>query len=319
MGVKLLGKMKIHEIAKELGLTSKDVIAKANELGMDVKSHLSSVEDADAEKIRNSFNIKKKESDVKTEKKQKENKVKKDDAPVIIRREVIITEDKKNEKKEENKMDNRENVGFVERRKNQDYNIVYRNKPTKPLTVNELFGIKKKEKKEERKVEPKKEEVQIKNEEKEIVKKEEKTINTDNNFNKNSSQTINQNRENKMSNNNNKNNNYKENQNNRFNNRNNYNKDRKFNNYGNNQNRDGIKYNNNNQQGRFQNNRPRPGFNKGERRPLDEKGIDKNIKNIMSNDMGEKETQRDYNSRSIDKQKINNRYEGKNKKANKNK
>ena len=314
-----MGKMKIHEIAKELGLTSKDVIAKANELGMDIKSHLSSVEDADAEKIRNSFNIKKKESDVKTEKKQKENKVKKDDALVIIRREVIITEDKKNEKKEENKMDNRENVGFVERRKNQDYNIVYRNKPTKPLTVNELFGIKNEEKKEEKKVEPKKEEVQIKNEEKEIVKKEEKTINTDNNFNKNSSQTINQNRENKMSNNNNKNNNYKENQNNRFNNRNNYNKDRKFNNYGNNQNRDGIKYNNNNQQGRFQNNRPRPGFNKGERRPLDEKGIDKNIKNIMSNDMGEKETQRDYNSRSIDKQKINNRYEENNKKANKNK
>ncbi len=314
-----MGKMKIHEIAKELGLTSKDVIAKANELGMDIKSHLSSVEDADAEKIRNSFNIKKKESEVKTEKKQKENRSKKDDAPVIIRREVIITEEQKNEKKEENKKDNRENVGFVERRKNQDYNIVYRNKPTKPLTVNELFGIKSEEKKEEKKVELKKEEVQIKNEEKEIVKKEEKTINTDNNFNKNSSQTINQNRENKMSNNNNKNNNYKENQNNRFNNRNNYNKDRKFNNYGNNQNRDGIKYNNNNQQGRFQNNRPRPGFNKGERRPLDEKGIDKNIKNIMSNDIGEKETQRDYNSRSIDKQKINNRYEENNKKANKNK
>ena len=314
-----MGKMKIHEIAKELGLTSKDVIAKANELGMDIKSHLSSVEDADAEKIRNSFNIKKKESEVKTEKKQKENRSKKDDAPVIIRREVIITEEQKNEKKEENKKDNRENVGFVERRKNQDYNIVYRNKPTKPLTVNELFGIKSEEKKEEKKVEPKKEEVQIKNEEKEIVKKEEKTINTDNNFNKNSNQTINQNRENKMNNNNNKNNNYKENQNNRFNNRNNYNKDRKFNNYGNNQNRDGIKYNNNNQQGRFQNNRPRPGFNKGERRPLDEKGIDKNIKNIMSNDIGEKETQRDYNSRSIDKQKINNRYEENNKKANKNK
>ena len=131
-----MGKMKIHEIAKELGLTSKDVIAKANELGMDIKSHLSSVEDADAEKIRNSFNIKKKESEVKTEKKQKENRSKKDDAPVIIRREVIITEEQKNEKKEENKKDNRENVGFVERRKNQDYNIVYRNKPTKPLTVN---------------------------------------------------------------------------------------------------------------------------------------------------------------------------------------
>ena len=32
MGVKLLGKIKIHEIAKELNLASKDVIAKANEL-----------------------------------------------------------------------------------------------------------------------------------------------------------------------------------------------------------------------------------------------------------------------------------------------
>ena len=32
-------------------------------------------------------------------------------------------------------------VGFVERNRN-DYNIVYRNKPSKPLTVSELFGIK---------------------------------------------------------------------------------------------------------------------------------------------------------------------------------
>ena len=32
MGVKLLGKIKIHEIAKELNLSSKEIINKANEL-----------------------------------------------------------------------------------------------------------------------------------------------------------------------------------------------------------------------------------------------------------------------------------------------
>ena len=64
----------------------------------------------------------------------------------------------------------------------------------------------------------------------------------------------------------------------------------------------------NNQNGRFNNGR----------RPLDEKGIDKNIKNIMTIEMPEKEAQRDYSSKAIDKQKANNRYEDKtNKKANK--
>ena len=36
MGVKWLGKIKIHEIAKLLGLGSKEVVAKAQELGIPV-------------------------------------------------------------------------------------------------------------------------------------------------------------------------------------------------------------------------------------------------------------------------------------------
>lgn len=45
MGVKLLGKIKIHEIAKKLGLTSKEVIKRANELNIEAKSHLSGVDE----------------------------------------------------------------------------------------------------------------------------------------------------------------------------------------------------------------------------------------------------------------------------------
>ena len=35
-------------------------------------------------------------------------------------------------------------IGFIENKRNKDYNIVYRDRPTKPLTVSELLGIGKK-------------------------------------------------------------------------------------------------------------------------------------------------------------------------------
>ena len=53
--MKQLGKIKIHEIAKELGVESKEIIASAQKLGIEVTSHLSRVEDEVAQKIRNSF------------------------------------------------------------------------------------------------------------------------------------------------------------------------------------------------------------------------------------------------------------------------
>ena len=55
MGVNLLGKIKIHEIAKELGLTSKQIIEKANSLGIDVSSHMSSVDEEQAKRIKDSL------------------------------------------------------------------------------------------------------------------------------------------------------------------------------------------------------------------------------------------------------------------------
>ena len=67
MGVILLGKIKIHEIAKKLGVNSKDVLEKAQELGLDVKSHMSSVDEADAKKIESKFSGVKKETKEKKE------------------------------------------------------------------------------------------------------------------------------------------------------------------------------------------------------------------------------------------------------------
>ena len=47
-----MGKVKIYEIAKELNIENKELIELAKKLGIEAKSHLSSIDEADAEKIK---------------------------------------------------------------------------------------------------------------------------------------------------------------------------------------------------------------------------------------------------------------------------
>ncbi|MFQ9264097.1 MAG: translation initiation factor IF-2 [Clostridia bacterium] len=354
-----MGKIKIYEIAKKLGLTSKEVLEMAQKLNIEAKSHMSGVEEDEAKKIENNLSKKGEQTAKRSNSKQPTTPKKEEKAPVIIRREVIINDEenkKNNKEKQENKNNN---IGIVERKQNKDFNIVYRNKPNKPKTVNELFGLNKPEtKKEEVKKEEIKQEV-IKNEtvkeqvkQEETVKKEEikrqgdsnlvmqskvaekrnstienKTNNK--NFN-NSERTNNFNNKSNFGNRNNirnnQNNNNRSNPNNRnsFNNRNNTdnrngNTDNRSNNrFGNrngefNNNSNGNNFRKNN--GNFNNKNNYGGNNYNNRRPLDEKGIEKNIKNIMAVDTVEKEVVRDY-SKNIDKQKINNKFDdNKNKKS----
>ena len=303
-------KIKIHEIAKEIGLTSKEIIEKANELGIEAKSHMSGVDEKEAEKIKKAFS--------KNSKSEENKKAVEKSAPVIIRREVIISdeEDKKQEKETKQKEQKSKQVGFVERNKNADYNIVYRNKPTKPMTVSELFGIGKKE-------EPKKEEKQeIKKEE--PVKKQETMVKTE--IKQTETKEQNKNFENRRYQNNNyenRNHNQGNYQNRENNDRNNQNQSKGRNNYqGNRQNNNGFqnrdnRFRNNNNNNQNRGNNTGNNFNRN-RIPLDEKGIDKNIKDIMATDIVEKENQRDFTSKAIDKAKFE-RKEEKSQKSNKNK
>jgi len=360
-----LAKIKIHEIAKKYDLTSKEVLDKAVELGIDAKSHLSSIEGNDIKRLEDALDNKSKAGAKVQSADKKEKDKKKESTPVIIRREVILSEEESNQEKIEKKPDEKNNIGFVERNKNKNYNLVYRNKQQKPLTVNELFGIKDKKKEEEEKKKKEEEEAlrlkqqqeeakriaeekrlaeeKLKEEEaKKLKEKTEKTENntmevatrkesnkTENNYenrrynNDNNGRYNNNNRYNNDGNNryNNENNRYNNNGDRRFNNNrdgnqvnnrynNNNNGDRRFNN---NNNRDGSnnnyrnnRYNNDGNNNRYNNNRyNNDGNNRynNSGRPLDDKGIDKNIKNIMSVEIVEKESQRDYSSKSIDKAK----------------
>ena len=318
-----MSKIKVHELAKKIGVSSKEAVERAKELGIDIKNHLSILEENDAKKLEESFEKVKKEAS------------EKNSAPVIIRRQVIMENEEEKVDKNKNAQASKKGVGFVENERKKDYNIVYRNKQVKPLTVSELFGM------------PKKEETKAEVKEKNIEKSEtietpvaqEKVVETDTEKKENDinqEENIPQARQ-------------YNNKNNNFGNQNRpYNKDLRNNNsYANSNrpyNRDNNSFNNqnrpynreNNYQNRpynrdGRNNRP---FNKdnrnnntfanqnrpfNQRRPLDEKGVEKNIKNIMSADVGEKENVRDYASKAIDKQKNNNKYDDNkiNKKANK--
>ena len=267
-----MGKIKIHEIAKKLGITSKEVLEVAQKLNIEAKSHLSGVEEDEANKIEKALSKNNKveqqtKNEVKKENKKSDklnNTKKEEKSPVIIRREVIISEEPDNKKEVVKKEEKKNNIGFVERRNNKDYNIVYRNKPSKPMTVSELFGLKKQETKKEK--EDEKEKIKEVKENKQEEKKQEK-IETENKQEREKKATIP----------------HKNNEQNNRNQNNNYNKNNKFN--------------------KNRNNNERYG-----KRPLDERGIEKNIKNIMATETIEKEPVREYN-KAIDKQKNNNKFD----------
>ena len=282
-------KIKIHELAKKLNKSSKEILDLATKLGIEVKSHLSIIDDKDVKRIEKEMANKKSEkNNIQTQKQEEPKKEKANSTPVIIRREVIISDEeiaRREQEKKEREQKARKDIGFVERNKNKEYNIVYRNKPTKPMTASELFGFPSKSKKEEPKKkeetheEPKKE-VEIQ-ENKEELKQDKKTS---------AEQVQNKNYSNKPKFENNKrnfgDNNHRHNNGEYNNNRNGFDKNNRYQNRNNFGNRQNSNDRNNN------------------RRTLDEKGIEKNIKNIMAQDLGEKENTREYN-RGMGKQRNN--------------
>ena len=168
-----MDKIKIHELAKKLDVNSKLVVEKAQSLGMNVKSHLSTITTEEAEKITKAMGKAEKEKN--EPKKEVTSK-----QPVIMRRTVIIDEEEEKKEAEKKSKEKKPDIGFVEKQRKKDYNIVYRNKQSKPMSVAELFGIpsKKEAPKEEEPVKEVKieEKVEVKQEEKVEIKQEEKTV-----------------------------------------------------------------------------------------------------------------------------------------------
>ena len=259
-------------------------------------------------------------------KKPMENKKEKKNDPVIIRRAVIISDDKKEEEEKSKKEQNRKDTSFnTANNRKKDYNIVYRDKPSKPLTVSELFGFpkketkKKEEVKEEKTVKPESKEVKetVKEEtvsevntvveEKESTAKESTTAQTKTDTTKPVRPTSNYNSNRNSVDKNDR----KPYENKSFGNKP-YQKDFKKNDFR----KDGF-----NKDGYNKDGFGKDGYNRDNRsskRTLDDRGIDKKIKNIMEIEMPEKENVREYENKLRDKQKQNRVDESKNSNTRKN-
>lgn len=178
-----MGRMKVHELAKELNMTSKELMDKLIKLNYNVKSHLSTLEEDEVEKIKkqlkeNNFNS---TSNGKNEK-DIPKKEKKPIAPVIIRREVTRIESSNPQiKRMDSKESSRDELGVVQRRTDTSMNIKYRTPPrqigsiTPKTEVSKTEPVKNEVKKvESLKVDSKKEDIK-----EEIVSKEKVIENVD--------------------------------------------------------------------------------------------------------------------------------------------
>ena len=227
---------------------------------------------------------------------------------VIIRREVIVDEEPK---ETTTKRNNRNDIGFTEK-KNRTFNIVYREKTKKPMTVSELFGISNKPKKSDKIEEDKsnqKKPTEIKEENKVIEKENEpekigKTENVVNKVEKKSTEIKNKPIEDSKNNFNNSSNSFQKNNNFTNKNRNSNfkreeNKNGNFRNNRHNDSRTGFNRNSN-QSGSF--NRKTSGNSSTFK-------SNNNYKETIPTDYAEKEGQRNYSARLIEKQKANRNYD----------
>ena len=99
-----MGKIKVYEMARKVGMNNKDFMMKLQEWGIEVKSHLNVLEDDEVKKIQEKLNeVKPKNGSDNKQMAKEQNKKneKKKDEPRIIRREIIqVREDFVEEKPE---------------------------------------------------------------------------------------------------------------------------------------------------------------------------------------------------------------------------
>ncbi len=136
-----MGKLKVHELAKELGMQSKELVDRLINMGYSVKNHMSTLEDMEVNEIKNKLNKKETKASDKTQNK----KEKKPIAPVIIRREVTKIENTQDVAKSDEKLERRDDLGVVQRKTNATMNIKYRTEPRKIGSITSTITNKKEE------------------------------------------------------------------------------------------------------------------------------------------------------------------------------
>jgi len=106
-----LSKIRVHALAKEIGITSKELIAKLNELEISVKNHMSTLDSAEEDRVRNLYNKNSSKNDSPVEKKNndKQGDNKKKTHPNKEKQNNNNSDNKEFKKDNKNKTFNKEN------------------------------------------------------------------------------------------------------------------------------------------------------------------------------------------------------------------
>ncbi len=106
-----MSKIRVHALAKEIGITSKELIAKLNELEISVKNHMSTLDSAEEDRVRNLYNKNSSKNDSPVEKKNndKQGDNKKKTHPNKEKQNNNNSDNKEFKKDNKNKTSNKEN------------------------------------------------------------------------------------------------------------------------------------------------------------------------------------------------------------------
>ena len=109
-----MSKIRVHALAKEIGITSKELIAKLNELEISVKNHMSTLDSAEEDRVRNLYNKNSSKNDSPVEKKN-------NDKQGDNKKKTHPNKEKQNNNNSDNK-DNKNKTSNKENNKNDDKN-----------------------------------------------------------------------------------------------------------------------------------------------------------------------------------------------------
>ena len=111
-----MSKIRVHALAKEIGITSKELIAKLNELEISVKTHMSTLDSAEEDRVRNLYNKNSSKNDSPVEKKN-------NDKQGDNKKKTHPNKEKQNNNNSDNKefkKDNKNKTSKKENNKNDD-------------------------------------------------------------------------------------------------------------------------------------------------------------------------------------------------------
>ena len=123
-----MSKIRVHALAKEIGIKSKELIAKLNELEISVKNHMSTLDSAEEDRVRNLYNknSSKKDSPAKNKNNDKQGDNKKNIHPKKEKQNKNNSDKKDNKnktsKKENNKNDDKSEHSSNQKKKNNKKN-----------------------------------------------------------------------------------------------------------------------------------------------------------------------------------------------------